>query len=59
VNGFGMNRTAMLLSGLASIKKRGKKQPMMPESSEAGAPQKIATDCKDVFRKLGIRPCKL
>jgi hypothetical protein len=27
---------------------QGKKQPMMPESSEVGAPQKIATDatCK-------------
>jgi hypothetical protein len=34
----------MLLSGLASVEKQGKKQSMMPKSSEAGAPQKIATD---------------
>jgi hypothetical protein len=31
----------MLLSGIASLKKQGKKQPKISESSEAGANSKI------------------
>jgi hypothetical protein len=34
----------MRLSGPASLEKQEKKQPMMPESREAGATQKIATE---------------
>jgi hypothetical protein len=41
---YSANGTAMLRSGLASLKMQGKKQPMMPESSEAGASQKIGAD---------------
>jgi hypothetical protein len=40
----------MLLSGLASVKKQGKKQPMMPESSQAGAP-KNCNRCYAIIKK--------